>query len=75
MSRRKDYIHSNFKKWSDSVTFCDRCGEELKPGKIVWLELSTTDGEYYNPKNFPIGHLSQGLYPFGISCAKKIQKI
>jgi len=45
---------------------CTRCEEILK--KVVWLELSNTDGMYY--QNIPDGHVSQGGFPFGTSCAK-----
>ncbi|MFA5420252.1 MAG: hypothetical protein WC341_17495 [Bacteroidales bacterium] len=47
---------------------CERCGEILKPERIVWLELSQTDGKYY--KDVPGGHVSQGAFPFGSQCAK-----
>ncbi len=47
---------------------CQRCGEELKPGKEVWLELSNTDGNYYT--EIPDGHVSQGGFSFGTACAK-----
>jgi len=45
---------------------CTRCDEILK--KVVWLELSITDGKYYN--ELPNDHESQGGFPFGTSCAK-----
>jgi hypothetical protein len=47
---------------------CERCDEELNPERVVWLELSNTDGKYY--KNIPEGHISQGSFGFGISCSK-----
>jgi hypothetical protein len=55
---------------------CERCGETLIPGKVVWLELSNTDGKYYRIKDLaersiPEGHVSQGGFPFGSDCAKK----
>jgi len=45
---------------------CERCGEILK--KVIWLEFSNTDGLYYT--DIPDGHVSQGIFPFGSSCAK-----
>jgi hypothetical protein len=48
--------------------FCERCGERLNPKKAVWLEFSTTDGNYYT--SIPEGHLSQGLFSFGSACSK-----
>lgn len=36
------------------------------------MELSITDGEYYH--NLPVGHESQGGFPFGSICAEKVAK-
>jgi hypothetical protein len=48
---------------------CERCGEVLKPDKVVWLEHSNTNGKYY--RKLPPGHISQGSFAFGATCAKK----
>jgi hypothetical protein len=48
---------------------CTRCNKELKSERIVWLELSVTDGCYYGEGRFPEGHESQGGFPFGEQCA------
>ena len=48
--------------------WCERCGEKLNPSKAVWLELSMTDGKYYN--QIPDGHDSQGAFSFGKACSK-----
>lgn len=48
------------------LIYCERCGEKLK--SAVWLELSSSDGMYYN--TIPEGHESQGSFSFGSSCAK-----
>ena len=48
---------------------CERCGEVLLPEKVKWLELSITDGNYY--ETIPEGHKSQGGFAFGSICAKK----
>jgi hypothetical protein len=55
---------------------CERCGEVLTVKRVVWLELSNTDGKYYQIKDMversiPEGHISQGAFPFGSTCAKK----
>jgi len=47
---------------------CERCNEVLNPNRVVWLELSMTDGKYHH--EIPKGHNSQGGFPFGSSCAK-----
>lgn len=51
---------------------CECCNKELTSNKVVWLELSQTDNRYY--EEIPEGHISQGAFPFGASCAKKILK-
>jgi hypothetical protein len=52
----------------EQIIFCERCGEKLNPKTAVWLELSMTDGKYYN--QIPEGHDSQGGFSFGKACAK-----
>lgn len=49
---------------------CERCGEVLKQTQTVWLELSLTDGRYFNV--LPGGHESQGDFPFGKTCARLV---
>lgn len=54
--------------------FCECCGKKLKdPKKAIWLELCWENGKWY-----PIGSvdpdLSQGCFPLGPSCAKKLLK-
>lgn len=47
---------------------CERCGKRLTDVEhSKFLELSQTDGLYYD--NIPKGHLSQGAFPFGTTCA------
>lgn len=51
---------------------CARCGRELEPGRLVWLELSTKTGRYTDPDRVRIPEdESQGLFPFGKDCAKE----
>jgi len=54
---------------NQEIIRCERCGEILQPERVMWLELSNTDGRYYYC-GFPIGHLSQGSFPFGVICAQ-----
>lgn len=48
--------------------WCERCQRRLNPAKAVWLELSNTNGQYY--EDIPKGHVSQGAFPFGLACAE-----
>lgn len=46
---------------------CERCLKPISPHTTVWLELSQTDGRYY--EQVPEGHVSQGAFYFGSHCA------
>ena len=50
--------------------FCHKCDKKLNKKKIEWLELSNTDNRFY--KKIPNKHISQGFFPFGKDCAKKM---
>ena len=60
-------MHQNETIMKNEVIKCERCGEILKANKVKWLELSSTDGNYY--ANIPKGHESQGSFSFGTVCA------
>lgn len=47
---------------------CARCGKELSA--VVWLELSVLTGLYYEPGQIADSN-SQGLFPFGATCARE----
>jgi len=49
---------------------CNRCGQDLFEKRAIWLELSITDGRYYD--EIPKGHESQGYFLFDESCAAKL---
>jgi len=51
--------------------YCQRCAEKLDPSKIVWLELDQDTG-LYTDKELPEGHISQGGFSFGRSCARAV---
>ena len=48
---------------------CQRCGESLRSGREVWLEMNTRDATYHEEGVVPPSE-SQGLFPFGAACAK-----
>jgi len=41
--------------------------------KAVWLELSIDSAKYYAEGRLPAGHQSQGCFPFGAACAKRVK--
>ena len=49
---------------------CECCGDDLVPGRAIWLERSQLDGRYYT--DLPAGHASDGAYPFRRLCALRI---
>lgn len=51
---------------------CIICNETIKAQRIVWLELAEGTNEYY-AKGIPKGCKSQGWFPFGSCCAKKMR--
>ncbi len=55
--------------------FCEKCGAELNPSRVKWLELDTRTNVFTDPDKveIPEEH-SQGGFPFGIACAKKVLK-
>ena len=53
------------------VDLCCCCGKELNPAKIVWLEQNFEDARFYEKGAVP-EEKSQGLFPFGQACAKKV---
>lgn len=54
---------------SDDVCTC--CGKALKQAGGVWLELSFITNKYYIDDVVPKQE-SQGYFPFGMTCAKKV---
>lgn len=52
------------------MELCSRCGRELDPNKIKWLELSFKTGKWNNPEIKQLDESeSQGCFPFGQACA------
>lgn len=52
--------------------YCTRCEQPLK-GKFAWLEHDRRFGGYHDLGGVPQEH-SQGLFPFGLSCARGLVK-
>lgn len=53
--------------------YCTRCGEPLNPDKMVWLELNWETGKYAAVGMVPEDQ-SQGRFPFGAACARRVMK-
>jgi len=55
----------------DDPDTCACCGKVLNTAKAVWLEGSTVTSKYYLKGVVPTED-SQGYFPFGFTCAKKV---
>lgn len=53
---------------SDLPNFCTRCGRELHPNKVRWLELDQRINRYHDFNDVPADQ-SQGWFAFGPDCA------
>jgi hypothetical protein len=51
---------------------CERCGKHHL-STVVWLELNTVTGLYSQPGTVP-AEASQGVFPFGPTCAARVLK-
>jgi len=58
---------------NNETQFCECCEAEIKPGRAVWLELNMNTGRYSDPKKTIVpAEESQGVFPFGRTCARKV---
>lgn len=60
--------------WPDEVLHCSRCKERIQTERVVYLELKAGTNVYTDPDKvgFLPHHQSQGCFPFGADCAKRI---
>ena len=58
---------------NDIPTRCTKCDRKLDEDKIVYLELNNFHGTYHKAGTVPNSE-SQGAFPFGADCAKKVVK-
>ena len=55
--------------------YCERCGEQLVPDRIVWLELNGKTHRFERATKSTISEEdSQGCFPYGSTCARKVLK-
>jgi len=50
--------------------YCTCCGRQLT-GRFRWLELDQRSNTYHDREDVPADK-SQGWFPFGLSCARKL---
>jgi hypothetical protein len=61
------------RKWKEGHYFCEKCQKEIKPDRVVELELNSKTGKYFIPGKVPIKD-SQGCFYFGRNCAATMFK-
>ena len=60
---------------ANEILYCEHCGKKLNPERTVWLELNCLTLKYTDPNISPLpDDVSQGIFPIGTSCAKKLLK-
>lgn len=55
----------------EKMNECNCCSRPIKPGREVWLEYDNITDLYHRPGEVPKGGQSLGVYPFGVTCARK----
>ena len=53
--------------------YCNCCERKLNPKRTVFLEYSQSKDAYYKAGTVPEND-SQGCFPFGVACAKKVNR-
>lgn len=57
----------------DVAKFCTKCDAPLNPKKTVWLELDQRNWTYHDFLGGVPEEHSQGWFPFGSDCAKRLR--
>lgn len=55
----------------EEMNNCNCCDRPIKPGREVWLEYDNITDLYHRLGEVPEGGESLGVYPFGVTCARK----
>ena len=70
----RDHAQEHYRATSHAVLVdlhCEHCGQRLDRDKAVWLEFSFRTGRWYHAEQCPPDE-SQGYFPFGRACARKV---
>lgn len=66
-------IYGTFKELSESEHYCTCCERDLSGHALRWLELDQRTNTYHDFRDVPEDR-SQGWFPFGLTCARKLVK-
>ncbi len=62
---------THFGQIADYDAWCTCCERPLNQKRMVWLELDQRDNTFHARQDIP-PEQSQGWFPFGQTCARKI---
>lgn len=65
--------YGSFTELSPGERYCTCCKRDLSGHAFRWLELDQRTQTYHDDQNVPPDR-SQGWFPFGLTCAKKLVK-
>jgi hypothetical protein len=66
-------IYGTFKELPQGEAYCTCCERDLSGHALRWLELDQRTNTYHDFRDVPEDR-SQGWFPFGLTCAKKLVK-
>lgn len=55
----------------EKISECTCCGRPIRRDREVWLEYDAVTDLFHQPGEVPDGHQSNGIFPFGATCARK----
>lgn len=72
MTKTKLRIIGPASEIDEASRYCTCCKKPLK-GKVAWLELDQRTDSYHDRGGVPENQ-SQGWFPFGMTCARNLNK-
>lgn len=63
--------YGTYKELAQSERYCTCCERDLSGHAFRWLELDQRTNTYHDFEDVP-SEESQGWFPFGLTCAKKL---
>ena len=64
-------IYGTYKELGVGDGYCTCCNRDLSGHALRWLELDQRTNTYHDYQDVPANQ-SQGWFPFGLTCAKKL---
>jgi hypothetical protein len=64
-------VYGTFQELSEDERYCTCCERDLSGHAFRWLEFDQRNNTYHDFRDVPEDR-SQGWFPFGLTCAKKL---